>query len=119
MDRLILFSNLAAMAAVDGKVSAEELAMLIDRAERWGISSEDAESVMLGLREGEAEVFLPTEHQERVVMLREMIRMMASDGVLEESEKRLCAAVSAAMEFTGQEFNAILDQLLREEVDRA
>lgn len=114
MDRLELFTNLAAMAAIDGKVSTEELALLIDRADRWGISSDDAEAVMVGLSEGEAEVILPQSHQERVIMLQEMIRMMASDGVLEDSEKRLCAAVSAAMEFTGQEFNQILDRLIRE-----
>ncbi|MCA9104967.1 MAG: hypothetical protein R3B96_00250 [Pirellulaceae bacterium] len=112
MDRLQLFSSLAAMAAVDGKISPEELAMLVDRAELWGISNEDAESVMVGLGEGVTELVLPESHRERVVMLQEMIRMMASDGELNEAEKRLCASVSAAMEFTGQEFNQILDELL-------
>ena len=113
MDRLQMFSNLAAMAAIDGKISTEELALLVNRAESWGISSQDAEAVLVGLGEEEAEIVVPESHRERVELMKEMIRMMASDGVLDDAEKRLCAAVSAAMEFTGQEFNQILDELLR------
>jgi hypothetical protein len=45
-------------------------------------------------------------------MLKEMIRLMAADGELAETEKNLCAAASASMEITSDEFNVIIDALL-------
>ena len=70
------------------------------------------DSVVIGIQEAAQEVTVPPTRSERVELLSEMIRMMASDGELAESEKRICATVSAAMDFTSQEFNDILDQLL-------
>ena len=112
MDRLELFTNLVAMAGADGRFSPEEVAHLVDRADLWGIPQDDAESVLVGMQEGEIELTIPESHGDRVVMLKELIRMMAVDGELADAEKRLCATVSATMEFTSADFDKILDSLL-------
>ena len=57
---------------------------------------------------------MPEKKEDRLEMLREMIRLMAVDGELAETEKRLCAAASASMEISGSEFAAIVDGLLHE-----
>ena len=112
MDRIELFSNLDALAASDGKFTPQEIEYLAIKAETWGIESDDVDSVLIGMQESTLEVTVPPTRRERVELLTEMIRMMAIDGDLAESEKNICATVSATMEFTSQEFNEILDQLL-------
>lgn len=112
MERIELFSNLVALAASDGKFMPQEVEYLARKAELWGLDPDDVDSVLIGMQESAQEVTVPPTRGERVELLSEMIRMMASDGELAESEKRICATVSAAMEFTSQEFNIILDQLL-------
>jgi uncharacterized tellurite resistance protein B-like protein len=112
MERIELFANLVALAASDGKFMAQEIEYLARKAELWGLDPDDVDSVLIGIQEAAQEVTVPSTRSERVELLSEMIRMMASDGELAESEKRICATVSAAMDFTSQEFNEILDQLL-------
>ncbi len=112
MDRVELFTNLVAMANADGRFSPEEIAYLVHRAEQWGIPQVDAESVLIGMNEGDVELTIPTSRADRVLMLEEMIRMMAVDGELADEEKRLCATISAAMEFTAADFERILDEML-------
>jgi hypothetical protein len=41
-----------------------------------------------------------------------MIRLMAVDGQLAAMEKQLCATASAKMDFSTNEFKAILDKVL-------
>jgi hypothetical protein len=52
--------------------------------------------------------------EDRVIMLKEMIRLMAIDGVMAEPEKRLCAVASGRMEFTSKQFSQILDEVIAE-----
>lgn len=115
MDYLELFTNLVALASVDGKFHRDEIQFLIARAEGWGISAQDVDSVLIGAKEGDLEITLPATYEERVILLKEMILLMAADGELAEAEKRLCAAVSGAMELSNKEFNKILDELFSEE----
>ncbi|MGI9519393.1 MAG: hypothetical protein ACR2NP_20245 [Pirellulaceae bacterium] len=113
MEHQQLFHNLVQMAAVDGKFTEEEIRFLVDRAERWGIPNDEFETALAGL-DSEIELRMPEKKEDRLEMLREMIRLMAVDGELAEPEKRLCAAASASMEISGSEFAAIVDGLLRE-----
>jgi hypothetical protein len=41
-----------------------------------------------------------------------MLRLMAVDGEMAEMEKRLCAQASGKMDFTSQQFNQILDEVI-------
>ena len=63
---------------------------------------------LTGLESGIAEITIPESYEDRVELMKEMIRLMAVDGELADEEKRLCARVSANMDFTGPEFDQIL-----------
>ena len=112
MPKLELFNNLVLLASADGKLTQEEVAYLVQKAENWDISPDDVESALVGASTGEGEITIPEDQQERVEMITEMIRLMAADGHLAEIEKRLCATASAAMDFSTVEFDGILQAVL-------
>jgi uncharacterized tellurite resistance protein B-like protein len=114
MSNLQLFQNLVNLAAADGKFKEEEVEMLARRAEHWKISDEEFETALAGISSGTIEISLPDSQSDKITLLKEMIRMMAVDGELSEIEKRLCATASARMDFSPHEFNAMVDQILRE-----
>lgn len=113
-ERLALFHNLVNLAAVDHKFTEEEIAFLVNRAEAWNIPSDEFETALAGISAGQIEVTIPEEHDQRVSMLKEMIRLMAVDGEMAETEKRLCANASANMDFTGIQFSEILEEVISE-----
>ena len=114
MDKLETFHNLVNMAAIDNKFTEEEVEFLARRANEWNISSDEFETALAGISEGQVEVTIPESHQDRVLLLKEMIRMMAIDGELAEMEKSLCAQASGKMDFTTQQFAQILDEVIAE-----
>lgn len=115
MSKQQLFHNLVQLAAVDGKFAEEEIQYLVARAEEWGIPNEEFETALASLTNEEIELGLPDEKPDRIEMMRQMILLMAVDGELAETEKRLCAAASASMELTSDEFSAIVDSLIKRE----
>lgn len=113
MDKnLTLFHNLVNLAAADCRFTDEELEFLAERAERWGISSDEFETAIAGISTGVAQIELPESKRERTLLLQEMIRLMAADGELAEIEKRLCAVASAKMDFSTAEFQLLLDSVI-------
>ena len=113
-ERLDTFHSLVNLAAVDKKFTEEEIHFLIERAERWGISNDEFETALAGISTGEIAVTLPEKHEDRVGLLKEMIRLMAADGEMAETEKRLCASASAQMDFTSVQFSEILEEVIKE-----
>lgn len=114
MEKLVIFHSLVNLAAADNKFTDEEIQFLVERAERWNIPTSEFETALAGLSEGTLEVTIPESHHDRVVMLKEMIRLMAIDGDMSETEKRLCAAASGKMEFNSRQFSQILDEVIGE-----
>ena len=114
MDPIELFQNLVNLAAVDQRFTDEEIHFLIDRANKHGIGTDEFETALTGVREGNIEVMLPEDPDDRLTLLKEMIRLMAVDGELAEMEKRMCAYASARMDFTTKQFQKILDDVISE-----
>ena len=112
MDPLELFHNLINLAAVDQKFTDEEIDYLIGVANRHNIPSEEFETGLHGIREGIIEVKLPKDPEDREKLLREMIRLMAADGEMDEMEMRLCATASARMDFTTEQLNELLNDVI-------
>jgi len=112
MDKLSIFHSLVNLAASDNKFTDEEVRFLIERAEQWNIPTDEFETALAGLSEGTIEVTIPESHHDRVVLLKEMIRLMAVDGHMASVEKQLCATASGKMELTSQQFSQILDEVL-------
>lgn len=114
MDKLEIFHSLVNLAAADHKFTDEEIQFLVERAERWNIPTTEFETALAGISEGNLEVTIPESHHDRVVLLKEMIRLMAVDGDLAENEKRICAQVSGSMDFNSAQFAQILDEVIAE-----
>jgi uncharacterized tellurite resistance protein B-like protein len=114
MNNLELFHNLVNLAAADRKFTEEEIKFLIDRANHWGIPDDEFETAMAGISAGELQMKIPESHEDRVIMMKEMLRLMAADGELADMEKAFCAQASGKMDFTSRQFNEILDEVIGE-----
>jgi uncharacterized tellurite resistance protein B-like protein len=112
MDKIELFSNLVNLAAADNRFTEEEIRFLVDRADRWGISNDEFETIMAGISETGIELRIPESHASRVELLKELIRLMAADGEMAEVEKSLCARASSKMDLTTRQFQDIVDELI-------
>jgi uncharacterized tellurite resistance protein B-like protein len=108
------FRNLLIVAASDGKMNEAELRMLSHRAAEWGITDDQFEDAIHDAIHGQAMLTLPLEPAERAEMLKDMIRMMAADGRLEEHEKALFALASAALGVDTEGLNRLIDSVLEE-----
>lgn len=114
MDKIELFANLVNLAAADNRFREEEIRFLVERANRWGISNDEFETIMAGISEGGIQLQIPDSHASRVAMLKEMIRLMAVDGELADVEKEICARASSKMDLTTKQFQELVDQLVGE-----
>lgn len=100
------------MAAADGSLTEQEIALLIDRCSELGLSEEDLEQAISFALSGNAKLRFPVDRLEQNQMLADLIRMMAADGKLSEVEKRLFALAAAKMGVERDELDAIIDQLV-------
>lgn len=114
MDKLEVFHALIHFAAVDGKFRAEELEFLAIRANAWDIHTDEFETAIAGIQEGGIEIPVPESYEDRVMLLKEMIKLMAADGEMAEAEKRICAMASSRMDFTNEQFAQLLDEVIRD-----
>ncbi len=114
MVRIELFHSLVNLAAVDGKFTDEEVQFLADRAERWNIPKGEFETALTGISEGNFEFKVPEDYQQRVEMMKEMLRLVASDGELAPMEKHICSIVAGKMDFTEHEFENVLQSVIDE-----
>jgi uncharacterized tellurite resistance protein B-like protein len=113
MQQLDHLKNLVVMAAADGSLAEQEIALLIDRCAELGLKEEDLEKAISFALSGEAKLKFPVDRMEQNQMLSDLIRMMAADGKLSEVEKRLFALAAAKMGVERAELNAIIDRLVR------
>ena len=114
MEKLEIFHSLVNLAAVDRKFTDEEISFLVSRAEAWDIPTAEFETAIAGISEGTVEVSIPEEHADRVLLLKEMLRLIAVDGELADSEKSICAQAAGRMDFTSQQFATILEEVIAE-----
>jgi uncharacterized tellurite resistance protein B-like protein len=110
--RLRQLRNLVVMAMADGSIGEREVAFVAERCHELGLGeAELTHAIRYGLGD-EAALELPSDPAERDALMIDLVRMMAADGVLEESEKRLFALAAAKMEMSSEHLNALLDKTL-------
>ena len=112
MEQLDHLKNLVIMAAADGSLSEQEIALLVDRAASLGLDEEDLEKAIAFALSGEAKLKFPVDRTEQNQMLADLMKMMAADGELQEVEKRLFALAAAKMGIEKQELEALIDKLV-------
>ena len=69
---------------------------------------------MAGISEGNFELKIPDAYDDRVNMMKEMIRLIASDGELADMEKHICSLVAGKMDFSSAEFESVLKSVIDE-----
>ncbi|MCA9151405.1 MAG: hypothetical protein KDA92_18965 [Planctomycetales bacterium] len=107
-----VFLNLLIMAAADGSIAESELGLLAHRAAEWGITDEQFEDALEKAASGRAELTVPNDPAERKLLLKELVRMMAADGKLSDSEKQLFAVFSSASGIGDEELNRLIDEVI-------
>jgi uncharacterized tellurite resistance protein B-like protein len=105
--------NLVIMAAADGQLNEQEIALLMDRCSDLGLAEEDLEKAIDFALSGSAKLRFPIDRTEQNRMLADLIRMMAADGKLSEVEKRLFALAAAKMGIEKVELDMLIDQLVQ------
>jgi uncharacterized membrane protein YebE (DUF533 family) len=105
--------NLVVMAFADGSLGEREVNLVADRCAELGLDEYDLQkSVEYGLAD-DAALEIPEAEEEREDLLRDLIRMMAADGHLDESEKRLFALAAARMSVSAERVERLIDETLR------
>ncbi len=112
MQRLAHLKNLVIMAAADGALTEQEIALLVDRCSDFGLAEEDLETAIDFALSGDAKLQFPVDRLEQDQMLSDLILMMAADGKLTEVEKRLFALAAAKMGIEKDELDGLIDQLV-------
>ena len=104
--------NLVLMAFVDGSLGEREVNLVADRCVELGLDDYDlAHAIKSGLSEA-ATLEVPSDVSERESLMRDLIRMMAADGRLDESEKRLFALAAAKMSISAADVERLIDETL-------
>ncbi|WP_182865181.1 TerB family tellurite resistance protein [Stieleria mannarensis] len=108
--RMRQLRNLVVMAMADGTIGEREVAFVAQRCHDLGLGEAELHrAIRFGLGD-DAALELPTDQQERNELMIDLVRMMAADGKLDESEKRLFALAAAKMEISSEQLNHLLDQ---------
>ncbi|MFG0291205.1 MAG: TerB family tellurite resistance protein [Rhodopirellula sp. JB044] len=110
--------NIVVMALADGSIGGREVALLADRCVELGLGqAELQEALEFGLGD-DAALELPADESTREALLADMIRMMAADGFLAETEKRLFALAAAHMNIVGDRLQEIISSVISDQNDR-
>ena len=108
------FQHLLTMAAADKRMNEAELAFLSERANQLGISQDEFHDALQKAVQGEGDLTIPTGAADRRSLLKDLIRMMAADGVLDDREKDLFAHVAATMEIDTEDLHRVIDATIAE-----
>ena len=114
MTPLERFAHLLAMAAADDRMNEAELGFLGERAEALGISPGEFHDALAKAVGGHEHLAVPQGAAERRALLKDLVMMMAADGVLADREKELFAHVAATMEIDNDELHRIIDATIAE-----
>ena len=109
-----LLRNIVVMALADGSIGEREVNLVADRCAELGLDEDELRSaVEFGLGENAA-LELPTDGIERERLMCDLIRMMAADGRIDETEKRLFALAAVKMELSVEDLHRLIDSTLQQ-----
>lgn len=111
MERFEQLKNLVVMAVADGSLGEPELALLAERCSELRMDENELREAVAFALSDQAALQLPSEPEAQEALLTDLMRMMAADGRLNESEKRLFALAAAKMNFDASRVNELIDRL--------
>ncbi|MEL6255824.1 MAG: hypothetical protein AAFR87_27715 [Bacteroidota bacterium] len=112
---LSIFQNLYLVAAADGKIEDSEHDLLLEVAYNLGLYQEDIDFVIGNYPD--LQLVIPTDKEERIYTLRNLVYMMIVDGIVDEKEYNLCIEFAEKSGLGGGEVEKIIEEYeqLREE----
>jgi uncharacterized tellurite resistance protein B-like protein len=113
MNRLEQLTNLLVMAVADGSFAEREFKFLISRSVRWGITEAEFSRALDYACSKTAALKIPPGKEDRVVLLRDLIRTMGADGNLSDVEKQLFSVAAARMDLSHDELTEIIDSVVK------
>jgi uncharacterized tellurite resistance protein B-like protein len=111
MDRTDLLRNLFIMALADGKISPEELNLIAEHRNQWGMSEAQFEATLCEAQSPQAQLHFPDDPDECSQLLADMAAVMAADGRFTTLEKSVFALAAVKMNIDAEELEDILDLL--------
>lgn len=112
MEPSVRMRNLMVMALADGSLGEREVNYLTDRCLELGLGEQELQAAIRFALEDGASVSLPQDRETAESLLIDMLRMMAADGTLDESEKRLFAICAAKLGYGLPEVDALISRCL-------
>lgn len=106
------FSRLARMAMVDGHIDEREKDLLFTLAAKLGLSQQEFADVLVNSHK--IPFVAPTEIQERVEQLFELVHMMMADGTEMPEERSFCEEMALKLDFSAEHIPAIIDLIVAE-----
>jgi len=105
--------NLLVMALADGSLGEREVNFLTDRCAELGLGEEELRKAVSFALDDDAALQLPSEASQQEMLLLDLLKMMAADGVLTESEKRLFALAAAKLNFDHERMDSLIRKATR------
>lgn len=113
--------NLMSVAVVDGKVAQEELQIIRNIADEYGLTNEEfdycADACNECTKKGTVVIEPPKSDSEKTLMIRNLVMTMMADGEISESERQLVEFYADRFGFKAKESVAILINAIRSEFD--
>lgn len=106
--------NLVVMALADGSIGQREVDLVAQRCVDLGLGQAELESALAFGLGDDAALELPADEEHCEALMADLVRMMAADGHLNESEKRLFALAAARMNITGERLQRLLSKTIDE-----
>ena len=97
----------------DGSLGEREVNLAADRCFELGLDEYDLQKAVESALADDAALEIPRQREEQESLMRDLIRMMAADGVLAEGEKRLFALAAAKMSMTTADVDLLINETLK------
>jgi uncharacterized tellurite resistance protein B-like protein len=78
------------------------------------VTDDQFEDAIFEAISGRATLTLPADPKERLEMVKDLLRVMAADGRMTDSEKELFALASTALGMDENDLNRLIDDVLAE-----
>ncbi len=104
------FKNLVAVALADGKLDDAEAQLLARIGIRMGMDMKEINALLA--RPEKVKLVLPTDHQEKISQMIDVVAMMIIDGDADSREIQFCMALAAQMGLDPTIVKTIAEKLL-------
>jgi hypothetical protein len=100
--------NILVMALADGSLGEREVNFVTDRCLELGLGEAELKDAISYALNDDAAIKLPTDPLQQEALLVDLLKMMAADGMLMESEKRLFALAAAKLHFDHERMDELV-----------